>query len=302
MTEGLTLSSTSSLSDMSAIVIADAIANVEPSGPTASLVTRYEIGKGQKQINLPLWGRLTASALTEGVTVNNAQQMSVTVRNLTATEHGILSFVSYKLTQQNNEDVLSEVGKMQGMALGRLRESDLVTLFDSVTGLSIPGAGVVGGFRQLGGVAAYLKTDNNTAFGPVPPGQIVGVFHPEHIRRFWEDDTGMQAGGSVTMDAGARPAGPSNEVLDNYWRGREKKAGVQIFESGVISRDGSGDAKGAVFHKQAFALAMAKEIDAEDDKDIRSRGWDIVTVAEWGESEVVDEWAAEWYAAADVIA
>ena len=47
---------------------------------------------------------------------------------------------------------------------------------------------------------------------------------------------------------------------------------------------------------------MALEITAKDDEDIRSRGTDIVTVARWGESEVVDEWAAEIYSKTDVIA
>lgn len=300
MAEGLTLSSTSSLSDMSLTVVADAIANVEPAGPTAGLVTRYDLAQGQTQKNIPLWGRLTASALTEGVEINAAQQVSVTVRNVTASEHGVLTFVSKVLQRENSEDVLSEVGMMQGLALGRLRESDLVTLFDSVTGLSIPGAGNNITFPDLAGAVAYMQTDNNSSFGPAPGGTINAVLHPEQIRRLVEEDAGIGAGGS-TMATGARPDGPSNEVINNYWRGQEQRFGVQIWSSGIISRDGSGDAKGAIFSPQAFALCMAQEIEADDDKDIRSRGTDIVTVGTWGETEIVDEWAVEAYSAADVV-
>jgi len=302
MAEGLTLSGSSSLSNMSLTVVTDAIANVEPAGPTAGLVTRYDLAQGQKQKNIPLWGRLTAAALTEGVEINAAQQVSVTVRNVTASEHGILTFVSKVLQRENSEDVLSEIGMMQGLALGRLRESDLVTLFDDVSGLSIPGAGSNLGFIHLAGAVAYMQTDSNdTAFGAAPGGQVNAVLHPEQIRRLVEDDAGIQAGGS-TMAAGARPSGPSEEVIKNYWRGQEQRFGVQIWSSGVISRDGSGDAKGCVFVPQAFALCMAQEIEADDDKDIRSRGTDIVTVGVWGEAEIVDTWAVEAYSAADVIA
>ena len=301
MAEGLTLSSSSNLSSMAATVIADAIANVEPAGPTASLVSRYDLAKGEKQKNIPLWGRLSAAALTEGVTIQAAQQVSVTVRNVTASEHGVLTFVSDVLQRENSEDVLAEVGMMQGLALGRLRESDLVTLFDSVTGLSVPGAGSNFGFRQLAGAVAYLQPDNNSSFGPSPGGRVNAVLHPEQIRRLVEDDSGLQAGGSTTMAAGARPSGPSDDVINNYWRGQETRFGVQIYSSGVISRDGSGDSKGCVFAPQAFALCMAKEIDAEDDRDIRSRGSDIVTVGTWGETEIVDEWAVEVYSATDAI-
>jgi len=238
MAEGLTLSGSSSLSNMSLTVVTDAIANVEPAGPTAGLVTRYDLAQGQKQKNIPLWGRLTAAALTEGVEINAAQQVSVTVRNVTASEHGILTFVSKVLQRENSEDVLSEIGMMQGLALGRLRESDLVTLFDDVDGLSIPGAGQNLGFIHLAGAVAYMQTDSNdTAFGAAPGGQVNAVLHPEQIRRLVEDDAGIQAGGS-TMAAGARPSGPSEEVIKNYWRGQEQRFGVQIWSSGVISRDG----------------------------------------------------------------
>jgi hypothetical protein len=288
---------------MSAIVIADAIANVEPAGPTASLVSRWTIAQGQKQINLPLWGRLTAAALSEGTTMNAPQQVSVTVRNLTASEHGVLTFASDRLTRQNNEAVLSQVGMMQGLAVGRLRESDLVTLFDSVTGLSNPGTTNIFGFRQLAGHVSYLRTDNNASFGPAPAGRTSAVLHPEHIRRLVEDDSGLQAGtatgtaSTATMASGARQSGPSEDVIKNYWRGNVTRFGVDLWESGVIPLSGT-DAKGSVFVEHAFALAMALEIEAEDDRDIRSRGTDMVTVAEWGESEVVDDWATEVFATA----
>lgn len=302
MAEGLTLSDSSSLSSMTATVIADAIANIEPAGPSAALVSRFDLKKGQTQINLPLWGRLSAAALTEGVALQAAQQVTVTVRNLTATEHGILTFISDVLKRENNDDIMAEVGMMQGLAVGRLRESDIVTLYDSVTGKSIPGTGEKLNFRTLAGAMAYLRTDNDTSFGPAPGPRFNAVLHPEQIRQLVEEETGMQSGGSskTGMAQGVRPQGPSEEVIENYWRGREMRFGFNIWESGVIARSGN-DAKGAIFTPQAFALTMAKEIDAEDDRDIRARGTDLVTVATWGESEVVDDWAVEIFSDATAI-
>lgn len=299
MAEGLTLSSTSSLSDMSAIVIADAIANMEPAAPTASLVDRHTIAQGQKQINLPFWGRLTATALTEGATMNAPQQMSVTVKNLTASEHGVLSFFSDRLSRQNNEGIAAQVGLMQGLAVGRLRESDLVTQFDSITGLSNPGTGNIFGFRQLAGHVSYLKGDNTAAVGPAPPGRTYCVIHPEQIRRLVEDDAGLQAGtatGSAstqTAASGSRFSGPSEETIKNYWRGTATRFGVDIWETGSSAGISTNDYKGSVFAPQAYTLAMALEIEAEDARDIHSRGTDMVTVAEWGEGISVDSWATE---------
>ena len=299
MATGLTLSSSSSLSDMSKIIIASAIANIEPAGPTNQLVSRYDIPKGAKQVNIPIWGRNDAAALTEGVDINTPQQLSVTVTSITASEHGIMTFVSDRLTRQNNEDILSHVGDVQGGALGRLLEDDLIVLFDGFSN-SIGAAGSFLTFYHVAGAVSYLKTDNNSSYG-MAPGTPNGVFHPEQIRAFVQEVTSIQGGGSTGMAAQPIPEGVTAEVISNYFRGNEKIFGVPIYQSGVLSRDGSGDTKGAVFVPQAIALAMAHEMEAEQERDASLRGTEVVMVGEWGEAEVADPWGVEMLGAADAI-
>ena len=301
MATGLNISSTSSLSDMSAIAIASAIANVEPAGASSQLVARYDLGKGEKSVTVPLWQRLTAAALTEGVMMQAPQQVAVTTKSLTTSEHGLLTFLSDRLTRQNNENIISEVGTFQGLGVGRLREQDIITLYDSVTGLSIPGAGVEGNIRHIAGAVSYLRTDNNSGTHGPAFGAVNGVFHPEQIRRFVEEATGMQSGGSAGLAAQPIPAGMSDEVIENYFRGTERLMNARIWENGLITRDGSNDSKGCIHIEQAFALGMHNEITAESQRVPRLRGEDLVTTAEWGELELVDEWAVEYYSATDAI-
>ena len=299
MATGLTLSSSSSLSDMSKIIIASAIANIEPAGPTNQLVSRYDIPKGAKQVNVPIWGRNDAAALTEGVDISTPQQLSVSVTSITASEHGIMTFVSDRLTRQNNEDILSHVGEVQGGALGRLLEDDLIVLFDGFSN-SIGAAGSLLTFYHVAGAVSYLKTDNDSSYG-MAPGTPNGVFHPEQIRGFVQEMTGIQGGGTTGMAAQPIPEGITAEVVKNYFRGNEKAFGVPIFQSGVLSRDGSGDTKGAVFVPKAIALAMAHEMEAENERDASLRGTEVVMVGEWGESEIADPWGVEMLGAADAI-
>ena len=299
MATGLTLSSSSSLSDMSKIIIASAIANIEPAGPTNQLVSRYDIPKGAKQVNVPVWGRNDAAALTEGVDISTPQQLSVSVTSITASEHGIMTFVSDRLTRQNNEDILSHVGEVQGGALGRLLEDDLIVLFDGVSN-SIGAAGSLLTFYHVAGAVSYLKTDNDSSYG-MAPGTPNGVFHPEQIRGFVQEMTGIQGGGTTGMAAQPIPEGITAEVVKNYFRGNEKAFGVPIFQSGVLSRDGSGDTKGAIFVPQAIALAMAHEMEAENERDASLRGTEVVMVGEWGESEIADPWGVEMLGAADAV-
>ena len=299
MATGLTLSSSSSLSDMSKIIIASAIANIEPAGPTNQLVSRYDIPKGAKQVNVPIWGRNDAAALTEGVDISTPQQLSVSVTSITASEHGIMTFVSDRLTRQNNEDILSHVGEVQGGALGRLLEDDLIVLFDGFSN-SIGAAGSLLTFYHVAGAVSYLKTDNDSSYG-MAPGTPNGVFHPEQIRGFVQEMTGIQGGGTTGMAAQPIPEGITAEVVKNYFRGNEKAFGVPIFQSGVLSRDGSGDTKGAIFVPQAIALAMAHEMEAENERDASLRGTEVVMVGEWGESEIADPWGVEMLGAADAV-
>ena len=276
---------------MSKTLIAEAIANVEQSAPMMDLVSRYDIPSGSKQVTIPIWGRQSAVALTEGVDIAVPQQMSSTIVSLTASEHGILSFITDRLKHENNEDVLSAVGTMHGRAVGRLLDGDLLTLLDSFT-KTVPGAGTAATLQTIAGAVAYLRTDNSTggAFGPAPS-KPNAVLNPEQIRRLTQDVAGIQAQGTA-MPAGAIPDGPSADILRTYWRGNDPIFGVPIYEDGNISVS-SNNAKGGVFAREALALAMENEIHAEEERDASLRGTEIVTVGTWGESEIVDDWGVE---------
>tara|TARA_R100000808_G_scaffold5044_3_gene15613 strand:- start:50 stop:946 length:897 start_codon:yes stop_codon:yes gene_type:complete len=294
MANGLSLSDSSSLEDMSKIIVAEAIDNVEPAAPMADLVSRYDIPSGAKQVNVPIWGRQSAVALTEGIDISVPQQVTATVVNLTASEHGILSFVSDRLRHENNENVLSAVGTMHGRAVGRLLDSDLITLLDGFS-TSVPGAGTAASVQTIAGAVAYLRTNNSDTYGPAPS-KPHAVLHPEQIRRLTEDMAGFDTG---VRNNNAIPDGPSADIISTYWRGNDPVFGVPIYEDGNISRDGSGDSKGGVFAKEALALAMEIDIHAEEERDASLRGTEIVTVGTWGESEIVDVWGVEVYSATD---
>ena len=297
MTVGLNLSSTSNLADMSAIVIASAIANVEPAGPAAALVHQVPIPQGAKQVNLPFWGRQTATALTEGIAIPEPQQSNVNVVNLTATEHGILTFVSDRLQRQNNENVLAQVGVMQGNAVGRLRDKDVIDLWGSV-GTDIGGAGDNNNLEDIAGAIAFLQTDNDANYGPAPGTPNI-VIHPEQLRRLAQASIPLSSG---AVGSTLPPGGISEDIVKSYWRGNDPIMGCPIYVDGNIERNSTtGDAIGCAFVDMAFSLAQATEIDANDDDDIRLRGTEIVTVAEWGEHENVDKWAVTLTGAADVM-
>tara|TARA_R100000234_G_scaffold20088_1_gene11275 strand:- start:205 stop:1125 length:921 start_codon:yes stop_codon:yes gene_type:complete len=299
MATGLSLRNSGNLENMSKIIISNAIANVEPAGPTNQLVARYDIPAGSKQVNVPIWTRNDAAAITEGVDISVPQQVGATVETLTGEEHGILIFVSDRLQHQNNEDVLSHVGELQGNALGRLLDTDLVTLFRSFSKEIVDSTSslVDGTIVHLAGAVSYLRTDNSSGtYGPAY-GELNAVLHPEHIRRIAQDITGISAAGTATTAGTTYQGGISEDVLKNYHRGNMGIFGISIYEDGNIVKGAevANSASGAVFQREALALAIEHEMTAEQERDASLRGTEVVMTGIWKEKEIVGKWGVEWH-------
>jgi len=299
MATGLSLRESGNLENMSKIIISNAIANVEPAGPTNQLVARYDIPAGSKQVNIPLWTRNDAAAITEGVDISVPQQIGATVETMTGEEHGILIFVSDRLQHQNNEDVLSHVGEVQGNALGRLLDTDLVTLFRSFSKEIVDSTSslVDGTIVHLAGAVSYLRTDNSSGqYGPAY-GELNAVLHPEHIRRIAQDLTGISAAGTTTTAGTTYQGGISEDVIKNYYRGNMGIFGINVYEDGniVVGAEVANSASGAIFQREALALAIEHEMTAEQERDASLRGTEVVMTGIWKESEIVDDWGVEWH-------
>ena len=298
MATGLTLRDSGNLENMSKIVVASAIANVEPAGPTNQLVSRYDIPAGNKSVTVPVWTRNDAAALTEGVDIAVPQQMDANTTSLTAGEHGILIFVSDRLKHQNNEDIMGHVGEVQGNALGRLLDQDLIGLFASFSKQIVNSGSseTQGTVSDIAASISYLRTNNDASYGP-SYGELNGVFHPEQIRRFALEAAGIGPAATAPAVTGGTTyqGGMSEEVFKNYYRGNFGIFGVNIFEDGNITATANNSAIAAIFQREAIALAMESEMTAEEERDASLRGTEIVMTGTWGQSILIDPWGVEFY-------
>ena len=273
--------------DVSKIFLAEAIDNVEPAAPNKELVTNIEIPSGHYQVTVPVYGRVTAAAITEGVDLAPVEGPKyANVVTQTASEHGVMTFVSDRLIHQNNDDVIAVVGEQHGRALGRLLDQDIIGLFSGFLN-SLGSAGAALNLNSIAAAVAYLRSDDST-YGPAPA-PINASLHPEQIRRMITDAAG-QANSLSNFGGNPIPTGLSEDLVRNYMRGRDPLFGVPIIESPNITRDNQDDATGAVFSTRALHLAMEREIRAEEERDASLRGTEIITTAVWGQGETVDVW------------
>jgi len=166
-------------------------------------------------------------------------------------------------------------------------DKDIITLFDGFS-KSIVGASNAIDVTSFRGGVAYLLTDNDSAYGPAP----LPLHASLHIEQVSDVILDISDPGTA---AGNRPAGFGDDLLQRWWKGRDRLYGVQIFHGGNISRDSSGDSKGALFSKEALALVMANEMEVTEQDDKSLRAIEYGAFQEWSQAERADPHGVEVY-------
>ena len=287
MATGLSLSSTSNLSNGQRILIAAAVDAFEPAAPNPDLIRSERIPQGTKQWDINTYARLSsASALTEGVDLSQSQQLAVNTLQITPAEHGIIATVSKPLIRrQGDKAVLPGVGAMLASSLRRRQDLDVIALYDGFS-KSTPGAGAGLDITHFRGAAAYLGTDNASDYGPAPMPYYASL-HIEQISDLIVDLTDTAPRGTTT--------GLTDDIIQRWWRAADRLYGVQVFHGGNITRDGSDDSKGAIFNPDALVMVMANEAEATEQTDESARMIELGVFQEWSEGERADAHGVEIY-------
>jgi hypothetical protein len=287
MATGLSLSSTSNLSNGQRILIAAAVDAFEPAAPNPDLIRSERIPQGTKQWDINTYARLSsASALTEGVDLSQSQQLAVNTLQITPAEHGIIATVSKPLIRrQGDKAVLPGVGAMLASSLRRRQDLDVIALYDGFS-KSTPGAGTAIDITHFRGAAAYLGTDNDSDYGPAPMPYYASL-HIEQISDLIVDLTDTAPRGTTT--------GLTDDIIQRWWRAADRLYGVQVFHGGNITRDGSDDSKGAIFNPDALVMVMANEAEATEQTDESARMIELGVFQEWSEGERADAHGVEIY-------
>ena len=287
MATGISIASTSNLSSGQKILVASAREAYEPAAPDPDLIEQHRIPQGHKQWDILTYARLTsASALSEGVDLSSSQQLVAASLSVTPSEHGVIATLSNRLVRrQGDSNVVSTAGKMLSSSLRRRQALDVISLYDGFSKTS-PGANTALDITTFRGAVAYLLTDNDSGYGPAPM-PLHAALHIEQISDVIEQITDTAPRGPTS--------GFPDELLQRWWKGSDRLYGVQIFHSGNIERDSSGDSKGALFAKEALAMVMANNADVTEQQDHSLRAVEYGIFQEWGEGERADPHGVEVY-------
>ena len=218
----------------------------EYEGKMSQLVDKHTLPEGEGlSWNELTYTQLTAQAITETTDLDNPQSPTDSLLTITPTVVGIETFLTDRVQARISKKGLALVGKLGQQAMQRKKDEDGLSLFSSGATSCEPGAGATMTSSYVASASARIKS-NSTEPGRPP---IYWVAQGYHIKDIYDE---LVAGvGTYTV-----PDGITARVFQEGFR--LPIAGVEVYEDGNITVDGSDDAVGGVFAKESIVLVQGR--------------------------------------------
>jgi len=272
----MTITNTTTLNDLMPSIVAEALFVAGERSIMRPLVRNYTIAAGQgKTVTVPIYPKQTAAALTEA-TAPSFTAISTDGATLTVSEVGLTAQISDLAIMASASNVVADIGRLFGEAIARKMDSDLLAL---ANGLST----TVGGVSTAGTPALIFQAIAKLrAQGYDTANDCAIVLHP---------NVAYDIASTLTSTFAAPASMVGNDALRNGFMGM--LGGVPVYQSSLIaqstaSSNATGDYANLIFHKDAFGLAMMKDITIESQRQAAKRGFDIVGSAIYGVGELYD--------------
>jgi len=274
-------STSSTLSELYTEIVAEAQFVASEQSIMRNLVRNYAITGGGKVVEVPVYGTVSASAVAEATDLSNTA-INPTSVNITASEVGIMTTLTDLARNSAPRNVAGDIGKLFGEAIAKKIDTDLTAKFNGFSQEIGDGTTALSPANIFNAVAILRKN-------AVPSTDMACVVHPLNAYD-------LKAGLTNTF-ANANANDLSNEALRTGYVG--SLAGVKIFETSNMADTSdnfpgtTGDYKGAVFHRDALALAMMQDIKIETQRDASLRADEIVATSVYGTGEIHDTYGVE---------
>jgi len=266
----------STLSELYTEIVAEAEFVIQEKSIMKNLVKNYTIAGGGKSVEVPIYSAVAAAAVAEATDLSNTavNPSSVTI---TASEVGVMTTLTDLARNSASRNVAADIGRLFGEGIAKKMDQDLIALFDGFSVTLGDGTGAIT-------AASIFNAASTLRAAGLPIEDCYAILHPKIAYDLKANltNTFVNANGNDL----------ANEALRSGYIG--SLAGVKIFETSNMSDTGTaGDYKGAVFHKDALALAMMQDIKIETQRDASLRADEIVATAVYGVGELHDSYGVE---------
>ena len=232
-------------------------------------------GQGMQSRKSSIYGTVNFAEVAETDDIVPQTYSRSLKSTLTPSEKAASYFISDQRIESDDQDIVADASRELGVGLAQKVEIDLLSNFSSLTGGTIGQAGGTLTWGNILAAQARLRAVN----APLP---YTCVLHPYQ----W-----FQLGKNMTITQGAKQNAPDDllsSVVANFWQ--DTVYGIRFFTTSNIAVDGSDDANGAMFSREAMAFDVRRAPRLERDRDISKRGWELVMTTVYAKGT----WRPEW--------
>jgi len=237
------ITTTGSLNDSLPFIINSARVIRPYAGIMTKLVERHTLAAGEGMaFDEVALNQLLATNVTENTILDNPQMLVDSLFSTIPQMAGIHTIMTRRASRRISTAVKGKIGVLAQQAMETKKDKDLLAILDGAS-VSLGGAGATFSAGLVSAAAARIRY-NTSERGE---GELFTVLHPFQLKDVQDD---IVAGvGTYTI--------PTGLTEDTFRRGFSGTLfGTNVFVSGNIAVDGSDDAKGGVFVREALVLVQ----------------------------------------------
>lgn len=266
-------------------------------GRSAMRIETFPSNEGPS-VNIPKYGQVTTYALTEGVDMAQAQQITDTGMTITPTEYGAQVFLT-DLNMMEAKDSFMEVAR-RILRDSFDRQQDQV-LMDDYSSFSVDN-GAAAAVLNVGEVMAghasikYNAPADGTAGrgGEPAPDPSFGVFTPAQIHALNKSLIGGTGASVVHASGGTASVHNTPETERAKMIGGaftiDGIPGLTIMSDINLNKDTNDDVVGTIKSKEAAILVELGSVGIAPERDESLRGTEVNIVGRWARGEYDDDW------------
>ena len=263
----------------------------ERPGVVAASIRTERLPKSEgPSVNIPKYGTVTTFALTEGVDMAQAQQITDTLMTLTPAEFGAQVVLTDMMLLTVKDEFFRVAGRILADSFDRQREQTLCDDFDNysndqgtTTGVTLNLGNIMAGHAAIKYGQPAAAAGRGGEPGPDPITMVATPAQIHDAKKTMAGGIGAAANSQITPDLSQTPFSETFMV-----------AGVSVKSSININKDSLDDAKLAIFSREAQILVeLGDSPDVERERDASLRGWELNFVGRWARGEYNDSWGVE---------
>lgn len=267
----------------------------ERAGIVRSTITVETLPENEgPSVNIPKYGQVSTYALTEGVDMTQAQEITDTLMTITPAEFGAQVVLSDMMMMTVRDSFFEVASNILRDSYDRQQDQTLCDDMDNYSiALGSAGTALTIGhlFAAVAAISDAGRAADSTAGrgGEIAPRPYHGVFSPPQIHSLNKTLVGGYGA------AGATSITPETErARANMGSFSIPGLDLTVHVDTNFLKDSSDDIKGGVYSPQAQILVeLGGGPSVEKERDASLRSWELNYVGRWARGEYNDNWGRE---------